>query len=251
MKFLRKAFNNILEIFGLKIIQLKRHKNLNKINENPNDIILIKSIIGEKDLVIFDVGAHKGETLENFNKYFNNSIIYSFEPFENSFNILSKKALEIVNSKVYNFGFSNFNGTEILNSYMDSDNPNISAINSTLKIQKGDFIPNYSISQEVECNFMKLDTFFNDNDIDSIDLLKIDVQGSEYNVIEGAKNLFMSKKIKCICIEIAIAEYYENQKDFDFYISTFKSYGYKLKGLCNLITDKNKNTLYLDAVFSL
>ena len=251
MKFLRKTFNNILEIFGLKIIQLKRHKNLINLNENPDDITLIKSIIGEKNLTIFDIGAHKGETLENFTRYFNKSRIYSFEPFEDSFKILSKKALEIPNSKVFNFGISNFNGTKILNSYIDSDNPNISAINSTLKIQKGNFIPTYSMSQEVECDFMKLDTFINENDIDSIDLLKIDVQGSEYSVIEGAEDLFMSKKIKCIFIEIAIAEYYENQKDFNYYISTFKSYDYKLIGLCNLITDKNKNTLYLDAIFSL
>ena len=48
MKFLRKTFNNILKIFGLKIIQLKRHKNLINLNENPDDITLIKSIIGEK-----------------------------------------------------------------------------------------------------------------------------------------------------------------------------------------------------------
>ena len=66
MKFLRKTFNNILKIFGLKIIQLKRHKNLINLNENPDDITLIKSIIGEKDLTIFDIGAHKGENFRKF-----------------------------------------------------------------------------------------------------------------------------------------------------------------------------------------
>ena len=64
MKFLRKTFNNILKIFGLQIIRLKRYKNLSNLNENPDEIILIKSIIGEKDLIIFDLDAYKGVTFE-------------------------------------------------------------------------------------------------------------------------------------------------------------------------------------------
>ena len=43
----------------------------------------------KKKPIIFDVGAHKGETLIEYKKHFPDSLIYCFEPFEDSFNELT------------------------------------------------------------------------------------------------------------------------------------------------------------------
>ena len=244
MNFLLKISNKLLKLFDLRIINENNFKN------HPDYIVLIKSIIENQNPTIFDIGAHHGESIESFNKYFNNPRIYSFEPFDESFEILSLKKSKISNTKIFNLGLSNFNGKGTFYSYVDPKNPNISAANSILQLNDGKFIPSYSENQKVECEFMKLDSFVEENNISYIDLLKIDVQGAEFKVIEGAYNSLKDKKIGCVLIEIAIADFYKGQKSFDFYINLFKNYEYELKGFYNLISDKDKSILYLDAVFS-
>jgi len=244
MNFLLKISNKLLKLFDLRII------NENNLKNHPDYIVLIKSIIEKQNPTIFDIGAHHGESIESFNKYFNNPRIYSFEPFDESFEILSLKKSKISNTKIFNLGLSNFNGKGTFYSYVDPKNPNISATNSILQLNDGKFIPSYSENQIVECEFMKLDSFVEENNISYIDLLKIDVQGAEFKVIEGANNFLKDKKIGCVLIEIAIADFYKGQKSFDFYINLFKNYEYELKGFYNLISDKDRSILYLDAVFS-
>ena len=47
-----------------------------------------------------------------------------------------------------------------------------------------------------------LDSFVKKNKIKSIDLLKIDIEGSEYELLKGAKNMLKRGKIKIILVEI-------------------------------------------------
>ena len=61
VKFLLKIFNKFLKLFDLKIINENNFKN------HPDYIVLIKSLIENQNPTIFDVGAHHGESVENFN----------------------------------------------------------------------------------------------------------------------------------------------------------------------------------------
>jgi len=47
-----------------------------------------------------------------------------------------------------------------------------------------------------------LDSFVKKKKIKSIDLLKIDIEGSEYSMLQGAKDTLKKNKIKTILIEI-------------------------------------------------
>jgi hypothetical protein len=46
-----------------------------------------------------------------------------------------------------------------------------------------------------------LDTYCEKNEIPQIDLLKIDVEGAEYQVMNGAQKLFSEKRIRCCIFE--------------------------------------------------
>jgi len=217
---------------------------------HPEYILALKSILGDRDLTIFDIGAHKGETLKTFNECFLNSQIYSFEPFKGAFQFLAKESEKIPNSKAFNIGFSDFNGKKEFYNYVDPSNPNISALNSLFNLKDEKFIPTVTKKEVVECEFQTLDNFTEKNKIEYIDLLKIDVQGAEYQVFQGGAKLLKDKRINTIFMEVMIVEFYENQKDFIFYLSYFKQQGYELKGIYNLISDSSNQTLYFDAVFS-
>ena len=47
-----------------------------------------------------------------------------------------------------------------------------------------------------------LDTFVKKNNIRSIDILKVDIDGSEYDFLKGAKNTLKKNKVKVILIEV-------------------------------------------------
>ena len=70
---------------------------------------IIKSLFSADGVItIFDVGAHVGESASYYKSIFKNCNIYSFEPFQNSFEIL--KSLNLTNFKPYNLGLSDEKG---------------------------------------------------------------------------------------------------------------------------------------------
>ena len=62
---------------------------LDNISQRQN-LKFIKSLLGEDISVIFDVGCHKGETINLILKYFKVEKIYAFEPNEALINNIDK-----------------------------------------------------------------------------------------------------------------------------------------------------------------
>jgi len=219
----------------------------------PEYISAIKFLLQEKkDLLIFDVGAHTGQTLEYYSKHFEEASIYSFEPFKESFEILNKKSKEYPMSKVHNIGFSNQETESSFYSYIGPDE-DYSQMNSLLEFENDALLEwgfkNPKDIEQVSCSFDTLDNFTKNNHINEIDLLKIDVQGAEYKVLEGGVNLLKDKKVDLILMEIIIASNYKDQWDFKSYINFFNKYNYSLYGIYNLSYGPNKNLLQFDSLF--
>lgn len=85
-----------------------------------------------------------------------------------------------------------------------------------------------------------------------IDLLKLDVQGAEFLVLNGSKKSLQEKKIKNILLEINLASGYVKQKSLNYYISFFKKYDYELFSFVNMgYRKKDQYLLCLDAVFTI
>jgi FkbM family methyltransferase len=59
--------------------------------------------------------------------------------------------------------------------------------------------------EKVQCK--KLDSIFIDLNLDKIDYLKIDTEGSEYKILCGAQNLLMQKKITFIQFEYGLSKF--------------------------------------------
>ena len=57
-----------------------------------------------RELTIFDIGSHKGQTSLYFNKIFDRSHIYAFEPSPLLFDSFQKNTSKYSNIKSYNFG---------------------------------------------------------------------------------------------------------------------------------------------------
>ena len=165
---------------------------------------LKKKIIG--NVILFDVGAHYGETIKNFIKYFKIKEIHSFEASPKNFEILNKKFKDNIDTKIIlnNFGLSNENKIVLFNQFSESSSSTLSKINKNSqyfkrKIEVLGLKKNQNYFENIEVKLQLLDEYLMKSNITSIDLLKIDTEGHEYYVLKGSsKNL---SKIKYIYFE--------------------------------------------------
>jgi len=179
------------------------------------EIILQNSIRTSKPVII-DVGGHKGQSIDYLTKLFPDCTIYSFEPDPDSFMILQKKESNAV--RVYNMAVSNKNGKlrffknsiSHTNSIFKVNLNSIDSIRATKERSLSNSTYIDEINKEIEVESIVLNKFINNNDIEHIDLLKIDVQGAEVEVLKGAE----LSVIDNIIIEISFYDFYEKSSTF-------------------------------------
>jgi hypothetical protein len=172
-----------------------------------------------KPKIIFDVGAHIGETTLLFLKIFDSiKICYCFEPQINIFNILKKKfknnsRVFCVNKAIYDKIIKkDFN---ILYHQRSSTLEDINANSFYYKIKSLILFSKVKniIYKKEKLNCITLDSFITNKKI--IDILKIDVEGSELNVLKGCKNNI--KNVKVILIEILHHDSIKNYSKLDIF----------------------------------
>lgn len=206
------------------------------------------SLSNVKSPVIFDVGAHHGETATVFSKLFPNAKLYCFEPFPQSYDKLRFNSAAYQHARLVPMGFSNANGIQAF--YVNESD----ATNSLLALEDSACMT-WSLDKlkqvnAIECNFQTIDSYMATEQIARIDLLKLDVQGAEMLVLEGATESLREGKISHIYLEIITAKTYTSQKSMAEYMSMLDLFGYRIRGMYNLEYGKEGDLLQLDALFS-
>ena len=93
-----------------------------------------------------------------------------------------------------------------------------------------------------------LDTFCKDEQIERIDLLKMDVQGGELGILQGARQLLAQKKIAVIYSEVFFVPMYQNQPLFG--CSELAPHRYSLHYAYNFVFNGRSGRLFsADALF--
>lgn len=138
--------------------------------------------------VIVDIGANIGLSSVYFANKYPTSKVYTLEPEKNNFKSLVKHTKEYKNIINTNCGLW------YENKLLTIDNPNVESISFTLN----DNITSADNSLQIEG--ITLEKFMLDNDINYIDILKIDIEGAE-------KDIFMNNpkwldKIGLLIVEL-------------------------------------------------
>jgi FkbM family methyltransferase len=164
----------------------------------------LKSLPGPKpQSVVLDVGANRGQSVKFFRSLFKGIEIYSFEPSPRIFKLLA--GLNIRDFHAFNVGISSTNGVKTFyESSLDEastfDLPNVNSEwhktkSRVLGVNKDEMYSSVSVPVRT------LDSIIDENEIQRIFLLKIDVEGHEYEVLSGARLAFSTKMIENIQIE--------------------------------------------------
>ena len=202
-----------------------------------------------KPIIIFDIGAHYGETIKLFLKKMNLEKIYSFEASPKNFQILKNNIPKNQSSKIriYNFGIGDRIGKNYINQTIESSSSTINQINKQSKYLKKKLkilnIKNEdSFYHKVPIKLLTLDSFIEENKIQYIDLLKIDTEGYEFNVLKGLSKY--SQKVKLVYFE----HHYDDMiiKDYKFrnIHKLLKDYGFIMIKKSKMIFRKSFEYVY-------
>jgi FkbM family methyltransferase len=240
IKLIKKIYKKIFEILFLSLAKIT-NTNLTIIGYKQkgiykygNDEITGEKFVIEKVLknfivknpIFFDVGANIGSYSLSLINHFPDSKIYSFEPNPNTFKKIKKDTLQ-KNIKFHNIGLGSVPGNNIIYDYKNSSGTEHASIYKEVfpEIYNDDSIAGISFVSETIDVFCKL------NEINKIDFLKIDTEGSEFDVLKGASVMLANNNISIIQFEfnkmnvisrVFLRDYYELLKNYNIYRITSK-----------------------------
>ena len=135
--------------------------------------------------VIFDIGGNIGITAIYLSALFPEAKIYSFEPMSENFEILKINIQYYENIQAFNIGLGSKNGNFKI--YLSNDSENYGGTS---------FYPDPTgnkLESFVECEVKNINDIIKKLNLDSIDLIKIDTEGAEYDILTSLEEKFLLK----------------------------------------------------------
>lgn len=235
---MKRTIQRILHRFGY---QLNRTE-----NSQIDAFEAQRQLISVKQPVIFDIGAHTGEIARIYRERFPLALIHCFEPFPQSFHLLLENVKGDARTFCHMAAVSAERGTAVLSANTSS------ATNSLLMTDergseywgKGTLDP----KSQVDVDTTTVDAFCLESGVSNIDILKMDAQGAEFSILEGARDMLANQRISLVFTELLMCPTYKGQHKLHEYLSLLDSFGYDLLDFFNPVRLHNR-LIQADAVF--
>ena len=142
-------------------------KNVNHWFADNGDITLRLNYPINENSIVFDLGGYVGDWTQRISQKYNPNI-FVFEPIPDLINSLKNKFSNNNKIKVFSFGLSN--ETKQIPIYFSNDGSS--------------FYTNQN-NKEILCDVVSIVDFIKENKIDNIDLMKINIEGDEFPLLES------------------------------------------------------------------
>jgi FkbM family methyltransferase len=157
--------------------------------DNGEDWLI--SVLAPQSLTFADVGANRGDWTQSFLERASSSVKgLLFEPGTAALNLLHQRFDSVNNLEIIDAAVADYVGEALF-----FEEPDMGVASSLISSWA-----NHS-SKEKKCPVTTLETELERRDWDSIDFLKIDCEGYDFKVIQGANNLIENQKIGVIQFE--------------------------------------------------
>jgi FkbM family methyltransferase len=159
---------------------------------------------------VVDIGGHQGEYTDLFLKKIGTlKKIFVFEPIPYFYNFLIKKYKNKKKIKILKYAVGEKKIKKIFYQNHHARSSSLKQINKkSIYYKIKSFLLKKILNKKIIVQQISMDVFFQ-NKL-QIDLLKIDVEGNEYEVLNGCKSLFKKNLVNFIYIEILNHSYYQN-----------------------------------------
>lgn len=194
--------------------------------------------------VIFDVGANIGQTAWEFVRYFPTAQIYCFEPSEPSFKILKQR----YGGKVHCI-------QKALGAAVEARALHVQELSErNTFVADGSDDLRYDAPETVQVT--TVDSFCAEQEIDAIDILKMDVQGWEGEVLRGASRMMEANRVRFVFAEVAFWKESADMAQFVNIHQILEEKRFRFCGLYDNFRWRNghvvhfANALYIDPDFA-
>ena len=200
--------------------------------------------------VAFDVGAHVGNYTMKFSSMVGvDGRVYSFEPGRYAYGVLMRNTVLFGLRNVFGFGYalSDYDGW----GWLFCGRDHTDETNNSFLMGSCDLEPYFDLSLEEireegfleghhleRVRVLKLDTFIGLYGVESLDLLKVDVEGGELRVLEGAR-----ESLKRFSPLLYVEVHYENDV-----LCVVNDLGYRVKEEFNSVRGTTNPILVLERV---
>jgi FkbM family methyltransferase len=238
IKIIRKLIRRGMNKRGFEVVLLKYETSY------P---LTIKRLLDYAEInTVIDIGANIGQFAELLRETGYTKRIISFEPLNEPHKILKLKAEKdkewVIPERM---AVGNKIGTIQVNI---SANSMSSSVLQMLKTH-ADAAPESTYIGVEECPITTLDHFFSEykGPFDRNIFLKVDTQGYEMQVLEGAEKIL--ERAKLVELEISFTDLYKGQVSYQDLIKFMESKGFQLWSLFPIFTNENARLLQADALF--
>jgi len=155
----------------------------------------------KQGMIVFDVGANVGVIANLFSELVGeDGEVHCFEPSENTFQQLKKNCnkMDVSNIILNRVAISNQPGIVKLNVYDDE----FSSWNTLANRPLHEYGIHIKPSSIEKVDATTIDIYCQQNNIEYIDLLKIDVEGAEYQALLGAERMLREKAVRNCIFEV-------------------------------------------------
>lgn len=200
-------------------------------------------LVGSEAAVIVDIGANTGQSAALFSRLFPQATILAIEPFDASYKAIMARGVQRVHPHLLAMGARN--GTAVL--HVNSQSVTNSLLIASPEGQRL-FPKHMDPISNVKVEMITLDSFAAREGLDRIDLLKIDVQGTELEVLRGGHSIL--PRVHVIQIECNFIPIYENSSVFSEVDIVLRRAGFEFYNFYGLHQDPvSRRLVFGDALF--
>ena len=175
--------------------------------------VLRKRLSDTDKPIMFDVGANVGDITLILRKTFPEAEIWAFEPNPHAYRQLVN-AVSHLNVKCLNVGMGKNQGTDQL--YVPDTHDLFSCHATSYKGKIEEYDPDSELVT-IDFRMETLDSFCNDHQVKAVDFLKIDTEGNELDILQGAEKMLSEGRIRIIQFEFGECDVYSRTFLKDFY----------------------------------
>lgn len=161
-----------------------------QVAEIYKDGVYNQFLSGKHDLTILDVGGNIGIASYYFSQFA--KVVHAFEPTQEHFDVLKHQVEfnKLTNVIPHKVALSNFDG--VADFHINPQNRTMNSLNPA---------PGFKTIIEKVVT-VRLDTFFKQENIEHVDFMKVDIEGSEAEVICGDAFQSVGDKIDMLFLEL-------------------------------------------------
>jgi len=195
-------------------------------------------------LVVYDIGASIGKYSAIMAQLPNVREVHAFEPVPASFAALQKVAAKNAKIHAYPLGLGSSKGELMMELNECAD---CSSLLKMMDRHVVEFPFSSAQTEKIPVRVDRLDDFVEERALALPDVLKIDVQGFELQVLEGAGRCL--SHVQSMIVEISFVKLYENAPLFGDVFSRISEMGFNLTGLLSHDQGPTGEYLQADAIF--